>query len=93
LQKKVGQQEEKSKEIGDYLTSLDEAVAELQKKHPAITQEDLNAVKQPLEKAINEINGKIDFLIQFLKLEDNQTIEENKRDKKGSRKHNKTANS
>lgn len=56
----------KMQEITDYLTGLDNAVAELQKRHPELTAEDLKQIKEPLKTAIDRINDKMTLIIDFL---------------------------
>ena len=68
MQKRVKKQETKVSEISDNLAGLEEALTELQKKHPEITQEDLEAIRQPLTNAINQLNGKVELILDYLKL-------------------------
>jgi predicted nucleic acid-binding Zn-ribbon protein len=66
LRKKMEDQDCKMTELGDNLSGIGEAITELQHKHPDITMADLTAIKQPLENAIKDINGKMDLVISFL---------------------------
>jgi site-specific recombinase XerD len=65
-QKKNEQQESKLIELGDYLTELDSAIQDLQRKHPDITQEDLAQIQKSLQQSINRMNDKMSLVIDFL---------------------------
>jgi uncharacterized coiled-coil protein SlyX len=62
LQKTVTEQETKIIELNDYVSGFQDALADLQRKHPDISKADL----QPLETAINKINIRMNLITAFL---------------------------
>jgi site-specific recombinase XerD len=66
LNRIIENQDIKIIEISDYLTNLDSAINDLQKKHPEITQADLEKIKEPLEIAMKELNNKMSLIVNFL---------------------------
>ena len=68
LRKTIDNQDCKITELSDSLNGVDEAVQELQNKYPNITQKDLDAIKQPLENSIRELNNKMALVFEYLKL-------------------------
>ena len=66
LQLKNERQAQTVIEVKDWLAGIDSVILELQRKHADITQDDLNAIKDPLEKAIGKLNDKMNLVISYL---------------------------
>ena len=56
--------------VKDWPAGIDSVILELQRKHADITQDDLNAIKDPLEKVIGKLNDKMNLVISYLEKQD-----------------------
>ena len=64
--KKIEKLDCKMTEINDCLGGLGAAIDDLKLKHPDITIDDLRAIKEPLEKAIDKINERMSLILGYL---------------------------
>ena len=65
-EQKIETQDSKLQELNDYLAGLDSAITDLKLKHPDLTNEDLQKLKEPLQKSIDRINDKMALMLNFL---------------------------